>query len=92
MLLAGLGIAACGGAAAPTIINGEKIERAIEHSSLAQRHEHVQVSCPSGVQQKKGLTFVCEAINHSGPVAKRVTTRFVVTQLDSSGHVHYKAG
>jgi hypothetical protein len=71
--------------AAPAILNTEKIERAIERSSLEQRATRVQVSCPSGVQQKKGLTFACTAIADLG------TTRFVVIELDGSGHVHYEA-
>jgi hypothetical protein len=61
------------------------VERAIEHSSLAQREKHAQVSCPSGVHQKKGLVFSCTA------VVGRERTRFVVTELDASGHVHYEA-
>ena len=72
-------------AAAITILNTEKVERAIEHSSLAQRGKHAQVSCPSGVHQKKGLVFSCTA------VVGRGSTRFVVTELDGSGHVHYEA-
>ncbi len=69
----------------PTILNTEKVERAIEGSSLAQRGRHVHVSCPSGVTQKKGSVFSCAA------VFNRTTTRFVVTQLDASGHVLYEA-
>lgn len=75
----------CGSSAAPTMLNTEKLERAIERSSLAQRGIRAQVSCPSGTQQKKGLTFACTA------VAERHTTRFVVTQLDGAGHVRYEA-
>lgn len=88
---ASLTVAACGSSGPPTtlktatILNTEKIERAIEHSSLAQRGKHAQVSCPSGVHQKKGLVFSCTA------VVKRDSTRFVVTELDGAGHVHYEA-
>jgi hypothetical protein len=67
------------------ILNTEKIERAIERSSLVQRGSHAQVSCPSGVHQRKGLVFSCTA------VVGRGTTPFRVTQLDGSGHVHYVA-
>jgi hypothetical protein len=89
-LLAGLvatslAVAACGSSGSPTILNTEKIERAIEQSSLAQRGTKPRVSCPSGVHQKKGLVFSCTA------VVKRVNTRFVVTELDGSGHVRYEA-
>jgi hypothetical protein len=81
----GLGATACGSSQSPTILNTEKVERAIERSSLAQRGRQVQVSCPSGVHQKKGLVFSCTA------VAGRGSTQFVVTELDSLGHVHYEA-
>jgi hypothetical protein len=85
LVAASLAVSACGSSGSPTILNTEKVERAIEHSSLAQRGKHAQVSCPSGVQQKKGMAFACTAI------VKRASTRFVVTQLDGSGHVHYEA-
>ncbi len=69
----------------PVILNTEHVERAIEHSSLAQRNKRVRVTCPSGVHQKKGLTFLCTAVYRGGH------TPFVVTQLDDLGHVHYEA-
>jgi hypothetical protein len=84
LVAAGLALTACGSSGSPTILNTEKVERAIEQSSLAQRGTHAQVSCPAGVHQKRGLGFSCTA------VAKRGNTRFVVTQLDGSGHVHYQ--
>jgi hypothetical protein len=74
----------CGSSASPTILDTEKVERAIELSSLAQRGQRAQVSCPSGVHQKKGSVFSCTA------VVGRRSTRFVVTELDGSGHVHYE--
>jgi hypothetical protein len=80
-----LAVSACGSSGSTTILNTEKIERAIEHSSLAQRGKHAHVSCPSGVHQKKGLVFSCTA------VVERSSTRFLVTELDGSGHVHYEA-
>jgi hypothetical protein len=80
-----LAVTACGSSKPPTILNTEKVERAIEQSSLTQRGKHAQVSCPSGVRQKKGLVFSCTA------VVKRASTRFAVTELDGSGHVHYEA-
>jgi hypothetical protein len=43
------------------------------------------VSCPAGVHQEKGLVFSCTA----SAAGKR--TRFVVTQLDGAGQVHYEA-
>ena len=85
LVAAGLGLGACGSAESPRVLNTEKIERAIEQSSFAQRGIHADVSCPSGVHQRKGLTFSCAA------VVKHGTARFVVTQLDGSGHVRYEA-
>ena len=86
MGLATVGLSACGSdAQAPVILNTERVERAIERSSLAQRDKRVRVSCPSGVHQKKGLTFSCTTL---GP---RPTTRFAVTELNGSGRVHYEA-
>jgi len=76
---------ACGKSEAPTILNTEKVERAIERSSLVQRGKRAAVSCPSGVHQKKGSEFACTA------VVKGKSTRFVVTQVDGSGNVHYEA-
>jgi hypothetical protein len=80
-----VGVAFGGSSASPTILNTEKVERAIESSSLAQRGIHAQVSCPSGVHQKKNLVFYCTAL------VKHDSTRFVVTQLNGAGQVHYEA-
>jgi Domain of unknown function (DUF4333) len=85
ILMASLAVAACGSSSSPTILNTEKVERAIERSALAQRGERAAVSCPSGVHQTKGLVFACTA------VVGRATTRFVVTELNGSGDVHYVA-
>jgi uncharacterized protein DUF4333 len=84
LLLAGLGVSACG-SSSPTILNTEKVERAIEASSLAQRGLRATVSCPAGVHQAKGRSFSCTA------VVKGDTTRFAVSQLDDAGHVRYAA-
>lgn len=86
LVAASLAAIGCGSSStSPTILNTEKVERAIERSSLEQRGRHVHVSCPSGVHQKKGLVFNCTTLT-SG-----TATRFVVTQLDGSGRVHYEA-
>lgn len=78
-------LSACGSSRSATILDTGKIEGAIEQSSLAQRGARVQVSCPSGVPEQKGLVFFCVAVlEHS-------STRFVVTELDGSGHVRYAA-
>jgi hypothetical protein len=80
-----LALSACGSSRSATILNTEKIEGAIAQSSLAQRGAHVQVSCPSRVREQKGLVFYCVAVLGHG------STRFVVTELDGSGHVRYAA-
>lgn len=85
LVAASLAVTACGSSQSPTILNTEKVERAIAKSSLAQRGKRAQVSCPSGVQQTKGLVFSCTA------VVRGDSTQFVVTQLDGSGRVHYEA-
>jgi hypothetical protein len=67
------------------MLDTQKVERAIEQSSFAQRGRLPQVSCPSDVRQEQGSTFDCTAfVNRAG-------TRFVVTQLDDDGNVHYEA-
>lgn len=78
-------VVACGSSSeVPIVLNTEKVERAIEGSSLHQRGYHPRVSCPSGVHQKKGVEFICTA------VVKGRSTRFVVTQVNGSGRVHYE--
>jgi Domain of unknown function (DUF4333) len=79
-----LGLAACGSSDSIAALDTGKIERAIAQSSLAQRGQRAQVSCPSGVPQVEGLKFSCTAVVGS------TSTRFVVEQ-DEAGHVHYKA-
>jgi hypothetical protein len=80
-----LALSACGSSESVTILNTEKIERSIERSTFDQRKQRVHVSCPSGVHQQKGLVFSCIA------VGARRNTRFVVTQKDDAGQVHYEA-
>jgi hypothetical protein len=78
-------LAACGSSESSTILNSGKIERAIAQSSLAQRGQHAQVSCPSAIPQMEGLKFSCTAVVGS------VSTRFVVVEQDGFGRVRYKA-
>ena len=86
VVVASFGVAGCGKSDdPPTILDTEKVERAIERSISVQRGKDARVSCPAGVHQKKGLEFACTA------VVKRVATRFVVTQRDDAGQVHYEA-
>ena len=87
IVAASLTVVACGKTetTTATILNTEKVERAIEHSVSVQRNKTATVSCPSGVLQKKGLVFSCTAL------VKKVSTRFVVTQQDAAGRVRYVA-
>lgn len=78
-------LAACGSSASVATLNSGKIERAIAQSSLAQRGQRAQVSCPSAVPEKEGLRFSCTAVVGS------VSTRFLVVEQDGSGHVRYEA-
>jgi hypothetical protein len=78
-------VTACGSTDSPTILDTEKVERAIEGSSMAQRGQLAQLSCPSGVRQEAGLVFSCTA------VVGATKTRFVVTQIDDAGRVRYEA-
>jgi hypothetical protein len=67
------------------ILDTRKIEGAIERSALTQRGEHARVTCPAGIHQEDGLVFSCTAI------VGNASTRFIVTELDGSGQVHYVA-
>jgi hypothetical protein len=81
LALAGTGLAACG-SSTPKILDTERVERAIEQTVLEKRHLKTTVSCPSGIQQKKGVVFRCVAKFKGGQ------TPFVVTE-DENGAVHY---
>jgi hypothetical protein len=87
IVAASLTVVACGKTETKTatILNTEKVERAIEHSVSVQRGKAATVSCPSGVLQKKGLVFSCTAL------VKKASTQFVVTQQDGAGRVRYVA-
>jgi hypothetical protein len=78
-------LGACGSSEAPTILNTEKVESAIEQSIASQRDQVADVSCPSGVHQVDALVFTCWAAVGS------YDTPFVVTQTDAYGHVRYEA-
>ena len=84
IVAAGLGVSGCGASDHPTILDTERVERAIERSSFDQRKARARVSCPAGVHQKQGVAFSCTA------VVGRRSTRFVVTQLDGAGRVRYE--
>jgi len=83
--LGALALAACGSSNSPPGLDETKIERAIEHSSQAQRGLSASATCPEDIAYKKGMTFECTA------VVGDVSTRFVVTQTDAAGHVRFEA-
>jgi hypothetical protein len=80
---AALALAGCGGSDKPKILDTERVERAIEQSILQKRKIQATVSCPSGVERKKGKKFRCMATYKGG------RTPFVVTQTDDRGAVRY---
>ena len=86
LVTASLVVAGCGSSGVPTTaLNTGKVERAIENSSWTQRGQHAQASCPADVPQMQGLKFSCTAM------VGQTATRFVVTEKDGAGHVHYEA-
>ena len=80
---AALAVAGCGGSDKPKNLDTERVERAIEQSILQKRHLAARVTCPSGIELKKGKTFRCIATYKGG------RTPFVVTEEDDRGAVRY---
>lgn len=78
-------LASCGSSESIATLDSGKIERAIAQSSLAQRGQRAEVSCPSALPQVEGLKFSCTAVVGS------VSTQFVVVAQDEFGHVRYEA-
>jgi len=83
--LGALALAACGSSESQPVLDGTKIERAIERSSQAQRGLSPSVTCPDDVAYEKGMTFEC--IARVGDVE----TRFAVTQTNAAGQVRFEA-
>ena len=77
------GVAGCGSDKKPKILDTERVERAIQDSVLQKRHLKATVSCPAGIEQKKGVTFRCTATYKGGQ------NPFVVTVDSPEGAVHY---
>src|SRR5437763_16702931 len=75
------GATGCGGGT-PKILDTERVERAIEQTVMQKRHLKATVSCPSGIEQQKGLVFRCIATFTGGQPP------FVVTEA-GGGAVHY---
>jgi hypothetical protein len=80
---AALAVAGGGGSVNPKKLDTERVERAIEQSILQKRHLTARVSCPSGIELKKGKKFRCIATYKGG------RTPFLVTEEDDRGAVRY---
>ncbi|MFL5782689.1 MAG: DUF4333 domain-containing protein [Thermoleophilaceae bacterium] len=81
-----LALAGCGGSGGsgqPKLLDTERIERSIENSILQKRKLVASVSCPSGIERKKGKRFRCMATFRGGQ------TPFLVTERDDRGSVNY---
>jgi hypothetical protein len=72
-------------AAEAPLIDATKVEAAIRHSILSERHLNDRVSCPVDVPRQAGLVFDCVA----GPKHGHATV-FAVTQVNSLGSVTYR--
>lgn len=89
-LAATVALGACGssgsaGDDAERQLDTQRVERAIAQSSLTQRGQRPQVTCPTGVSQEEGVDFFCMA------TVGQVSTKFVVVQKDDDGNVRYEA-
>lgn len=66
-----------------------RVERAIEHSIMSQRHLNSKVVCPAKVLQRPGK-FACIATTVSPKKPhKEIKTGFLVTIHNSRGYVTY---
>jgi hypothetical protein len=66
------------------MLHTTSIEQAISSSILAQHHLHARVSCPSQVQRRAGVRFVCDARLDVG------TYPVPVTEVNDRGRVRYE--
>lgn len=93
-------IAACGGSGSSSKeeakATGKKLDMArvmksIEQSFMEKRHIKANVTCPTGIEQRKGNNFTCTATGFSGNGSKRkhFKVHVAVTQTNNSGYVTY---
>ncbi len=74
------------------VLDIKRVTSAIHASVLAQRGVQAQVTCPSQVLQRQGLTFTCSAVVQTGTrKVKPASYPFTVTEVDGAGHVKYVA-
>ena len=99
MLAATALVSACGGSSSNTSSSGggtgkpldtSRVEKSIEQSIIAEKHEHAVVTCPA-VEQKQGVSFTCYATGTVGTGSHKVPfhTPFTVEQLNGKGYVYY---
>jgi hypothetical protein len=67
------------------VLDTRQVQRAISASLLHQRRLRSTVRCPAEVLQQAGLKFTCSASVNGRAYP------FVVSELDSAGHVRYVA-
>ena len=91
VLCAGL-LAACGDddnkkpEPAAKTIDAQHVARSIEDTIAGERNITAKVTCPAGVEQKKGVKFTCTA-----KVKGEADTPFEVTVTDDAGAVDFVA-
>lgn len=66
-------------------LDTSRVERAIRKSIKDQRSVAAKVTCPSDIEQAKGVNFVCVVTTDAGQ------TEFAVLQVDDAGNVTYTA-
>jgi hypothetical protein len=82
-VLAGLLITACGSSPTPGPIDANHVAAAITAAVHRERHKIAAVTCPAGIERRRGLRFYCVA-----QIGSEVTP-FRVTETDSSGDVSF---
>jgi hypothetical protein len=74
-------VTGCGGGT----LDATRIEKAIEVSTALQRHVLSIAVCPTGIARQAGKQFTCTVT-----VANGSQFRFLVTEKDGNGNVHYQ--
>jgi hypothetical protein len=93
-------VSACGGSSKSSSetpvhtgkqLNMHTVTASIEESFLEKRHLHATVICPTGVEQRAGNNFTCEAtgVQVSGHSHKPFHVHVAVTQVNNNGYVKY---
>ncbi|HEX4466644.1 MAG TPA: DUF4333 domain-containing protein [Solirubrobacteraceae bacterium] len=97
LLVCSIALGACGSSSSSsgtsstsktTKLDTKRVEASIEESIEKQRHKKSDVTCPTEVEQKTGVTFECKAVVHNSG-GKDVETPFEVTVTNEKGFVTY---